>query len=116
MPVRAPSLCVCGKVIPSGTICSCRKKAKAARDAKHDKKRGSASARGLDNDWRKLRARHLEKHQFCVRCGAKGKVVDHIVPRSIAPGRRLDPTNLQTLCTPCHSSAKQRAERRIYGD
>lgn len=113
MPVRAPVICVCGKVVPSGERCPCRIKAKAARDAKHDKKRGTAAQRGYDGDWRRLQSKHLARHGRCVRCGAEGRVVDHIIPIRLAPGRRLDPTNLQTLCTPCHSGAKQRAERKM---
>lgn len=84
----------------------------AARKARFDKTRPSAAARGLDGDWRRLRAAHLREHPNCRRCGAPAREVDHIVPRSVAPERRLDPTNLQSLCTPCHSGAKQREERR----
>lgn len=49
-------------------------------------------------------------------CEAQGRivaatVVDHIVAIADAPHRRLDETNLQALCKPCHDSVKQREER-----
>lgn len=115
MPVRAPRLCACGEVVPSGATCPCQAKRKAERDARADKKRGTASQRGLGADWRKLRAAHLKQNPYCVRCGEWATDVDHIVPRRIAPERRLDPSNLQSLCKRHHSGAKQREERRVYG-
>lgn len=56
-----------------------------------------------DGAWRKLRKQHLAQHPTCVRCGRPGMDVDHIVSVRQAPRRRLDPTNLQTLCHGCHS-------------
>jgi len=114
MPARAPRLCSCGKVVPPGVTCACQARAKAARDARADKKRGTASQRGLGADWRKVRQAHISRHPFCW-CGEKAVDVDHIVPRRIAPERRLDPSNLQSLCKRHHSGAKQREERRLYG-
>ncbi|AJE47182.1 hypothetical protein P73_2467 [Celeribacter indicus] len=49
-------------------------------------------------------------------CGAIATDVDHIVPRSVAPERRLDTFNLQSLCKAHHSGAKQSLERRLYKD
>lgn len=37
--------------------------------------------------------------------------VDHIEPRSRRPDLALAPSNLQTLCGPCHGQAKQHHER-----
>lgn len=31
------------------------------------------------------------------------EIVDHIVPVDVAPGRRLDDSNLQSLCRSCHA-------------
>jgi len=87
-----------------------------ARKAQFDAKRPSAGQRGYDADWRRLRAQHLAAHPGCVRCGAKATVVDHITPVRIAPHRRLDPANLQSLCTTHHSGAKQSEERRARKD
>lgn len=37
--------------------------------------------------------------------------VDHKIPRAVRPDLALEPTNLQTLCGPCHGQAKQHHER-----
>lgn len=112
MPVRAPRLCRCGHRVAFGALCPCARREEAARKARFDKTRPSAAARGYDADWRKLRAAHLKAHPRCVRCGDPARDVDHIEPIRVAPLRRLDPGNLQSLCKPCHSRAKQSEERR----
>jgi 5-methylcytosine-specific restriction enzyme A len=99
-------VCRCGKTVPAGQRCSCK-----PAEAKTDKRLG-ASARGYDHDWRKLRDRHLGVHPLCVRCGDTAKIADHIESVRKAPHRRLDPTNLQSLCVACHSRWKQSIERR----
>ena len=114
MPARASRLCSCGKVVPPGTVCPCQARRAAERKAAFDKTRGNPSQRGLGADWRKVRDAHMARHPFCW-CGEKATDVDHIIPRRIAPERRLDPTNLQSLCKRHHSGAKQREERRLYG-
>ncbi len=38
----------------------------------------------------------------CLRCGASGVTVDHVVP--LSRGGRNDPSNLQLLCGPCNSA------------
>lgn len=73
----------------------------------YDAMRGSAYSRGYDRKWRKLRNRHLAEHPLCRICEAENRVtaateVDHIEPISRSPERRLDPTNLQSLCHPHH--------------
>ncbi|WP_082342771.1 HNH endonuclease signature motif containing protein [Vulgatibacter incomptus] len=86
-------------------------------DAAYDQKRGSASQRGYDHAWKKLRDSHLSKHPLCALCLSSGRVraaflVDHI-RELIDGGARLDPSNLQSLCSPCHSlKTKQEAARR----
>lgn len=50
---------------------------------------------------------------LCRMCGALGKavpaaIVDHIIPVREAPERRLDPTNLQSLCWSHHAAKTQR--------
>ena len=37
--------------------------------------------------------------------------VDHVIPRRLRPDLAADPGNFQTLCGPCHGSAKQHHER-----
>lgn len=114
MPMRAPRLCRCGHRVAHGVACPCERTAAAARKARFDKGRPSAAARGYDGDWRKLRAEHLLKHPNCARCGEKAVEVDHHVPIRIAPARRLDPSNLKSLCQHCHRALKQSADSRTY--
>ena len=59
--------------------------------------------RPYDHAWQRLRAKHIKLNPMCVRCGRLGMDVDHIISIRTAPHRRLDPTNLQTLCHGCHS-------------
>jgi 5-methylcytosine-specific restriction protein A len=66
--------------------------------------------------WKRLRLAHLKRNPLCVFCQRRGEVVaattvDHRVPVREDKARAFDPTNLQSLCTPCHSSEKQRIER-----
>lgn len=69
--------------------------------------RAGNAKRGYDRDWFRLRARHLRAHPLCVVCGAKGEHVDHVQPIRVAPHRRLDPFNLQTLCERHHNRITQ---------
>jgi len=73
--------------------------------------------RGYDDDWRELRAAHLLAEPFCRRCAQLGKetraaMVDHIETVRVAPHRRLDPSNLQSLCWRHHASKTQRERPR----
>jgi len=95
----------------------------------------SSAARGYGYDWQKLRARHLAKHPHCVYClrdlgmvgmspadvvlacaergvaEPLGTIGDHIAAHEGDERRRLDPTNIQTLCKPHHDGEKARSER-----
>jgi 5-methylcytosine-specific restriction protein A len=67
----------------------------------------SRQARGYDKDWEELRAAHLDVEPNCRHCAQAGVtrravIVDHIEPIRSAPERRLDPSNLQSLCGPHH--------------
>ena len=82
--------------------------------------RGSAYARGYDAAWRKLRASILQAEPLCRRCAAEGRTraaeeVHHQQPIAEAPARRLDPTNLEPLCKPCHSAETAGATWRGRG-
>lgn len=75
--------------------------------------RPSPSKRGYRADWKRLRNRHARKNPLCVACLAEGRItpveqVDHVIPIRDAPERRLDETNLQSLCG-THHSQKTRA-------
>ena len=76
-----------------------------------------AAARGYDADWRALRNAHLAEHPFCRACLGEGRerraaMVDHIESIKVAPERRLDPSNLQSLCWPHHNSKTQKDRHR----
>lgn len=78
-----------------------------------DARRGSASERGYDHRWRKLRDAHLKKQPLCQRCIVDGVIkpadlVDHIVALNDG-GPRLDPRNLSSLCE-AHHAQKTREE------
>ena len=89
----------------------------------YDRDRGSASARGYDRAWQKLRKEHLDQHPLCADCLEEGRLVeatevDHVEPIEKAPERRLDPTNLRSQCKPHHSAKtarEQAAARRGQG-
>jgi 5-methylcytosine-specific restriction protein A len=74
---------------------------------KYDLYRGSSTERGYGGEWRKVRLQILKRDNFlCVACLATGRPttatdVDHIVPMARG-GARLDPNNLQSLCSVCH--------------
>ena len=115
MPVRAPRICSCGKVVPPGAICPCQAKRAAERKARFDKTRPNSSQRGYSREWEKARRLFLSIHPYCVRCGAVAKIVDHKTPHRGDQAIFWDKSRWQSLCTPCHSGAKQREERRIFG-
>ena len=114
MPVSAPRVCGhCGGVHPKGERCPVAAKRHAERKAVSDAKRPSARQRGYDAEWEKARAEYLAAYPSCARCGTRATIVDHKVKIRDAPHRRLDRTNFQSLCTPCHSSWKQAQERKL---
>lgn len=110
-----PRLCNCGKVVPYGVRCECQIAATRARNRRYDALRGSASARGYDAAWRQASRSYLLQHPHCAQCARNGirtnaVLVDHIISIRRAPHLRMERSNWQSLCTPCHSSWKQRQE------
>ncbi len=82
-----------------------RPKQESERDRKRvvDRHRPSASKRGYDRAWQRLRLVILDRDPVCTIChAALSQVVDHIEAVADAPHRRLDPDNLRGLCKPCH--------------
>jgi 5-methylcytosine-specific restriction endonuclease McrA len=102
-----------GAVMPFSPLGACRfprcsrrgsHRGYCAEHAKQrERARGSAAARGYDAAWRKVRAEQLKAHPWCVECGLEATDVDHIVSVRQAPERRLDRTNLRSLCHRHHS-------------
>lgn len=117
MPIRAPRICACGRVVASGVKCACQIKRDAERKAAFDRTRPTASTRGYDSKWREARAGFLAKHPHCVGvddngCGAPATIVDHIRPHRGDMKLFWDRSNWQPLCACCHNSRKQSQERR----
>ena len=50
--------------------------------------------------WARTRAAQLRAHPLCQDCGAPATEVHHQVPRW--RGGTEDPSNLRSLCGPCH--------------
>jgi 5-methylcytosine-specific restriction enzyme A len=76
-----------------------------------------ASQRGYGVDWRALRKQHMAGEPYCRACLLSGNevravMVDHIRTIRDAPERRLDPSNLQSLCWYHHNIKTQRERRR----
>lgn len=89
-----------------------------ARRAALDKQRGTRQERGYGADWQAFRREHLKLNPLCVECGSDDRPnVDHIESVREAPHRRLDPSNVRTLCHSCHSrrTAKDQGFGRSRG-
>jgi 5-methylcytosine-specific restriction protein A len=77
MPVRAPRVCSCGKVVASGQRCACRRASAKA----HDAERGTAAQRGYGARWQRESKAFLAEpgHERCAcGCGRLADMVDHI--------------------------------------
>lgn len=93
--------------LTDGYFCPIHKK---MEDQKYNKYQRNQEVQSFynSNAWRKLRARFLVEHPFCVECRKYGRltkatIVDHIVPIRQG-GPAMDEDNLQPLCWSCHSS------------
>ena len=107
MPTKPKKLCAvpgCPNIINVGeTYCAEHLKLKRKFG---DRRRGSASSRGYDRNWQRLRKLVLHSEPLCRECKRPGRhtpatEVDHIVP--LAAGGTNDFENLQPLCHECHS-------------
>lgn len=80
-----------------------------------DSRRGSASERGYDAKWRRIRALFLKQNPLCVAqqpdglvCNRPATDVDHIVPLRLGGSNQF--INLQALCHSCHSRKTARED------
>lgn len=119
MPWSAPSLCVAPGCLLRARFgqprCDEHQAERTELLEQRDRERGSAASRGYDQAWRRVRAAVLGRQPLCVSCEQNDLVVpatevDHIVSIDRAPARRLDQTNLQPLCKPCHSAKTARED------
>lgn len=69
-----------------------------------ERARGTATQRGYDARWRRVRAAYLRAHPICeCGCGGIATDVDHIDGLGPHGPRGYDPANLRSLTHACHS-------------
>jgi 5-methylcytosine-specific restriction endonuclease McrA len=83
--------------------------------AEQDRRRGTFRDRGYTTAWSKASIEHRKEHPLCVGCDGVGRIVvcemvDHILPRSVAPELTFDKSNWQCLCWWHHRRVKPRLE------
>lgn len=85
------------------------------------RKKPAEKSKQYDWQWRRLRAWHIKREPLCRVCLGDGRIVaadevHHVVAIHVDPSRRLDPTNLMSLCTPCHDAQHARQQVQTYMD
>jgi len=113
--IMANRITACGCSVPKGSKCQHEQQRQATRQKANDAARGTPAERGYDKDWWRLRAAFLKAHPTCCVCGAKATHVDHIKSVKEAPHLRLVPTNLRSMCGPCHSRRTARDQSQAWG-
>lgn len=102
----------CPGLVRDGT-CSVCGLLRAQASRVHDERRGSASSRGYDRRWQRIRAVQLRSHPLCEDCAQGQRVVaasevHHIV--ALRDGGTHEASNLLSLCKSCHSSRTAKGE------
>lgn len=117
MPSRPPRLCAQAGCPDFAVIKGRCRQHQTAEYRRIERTRGTATQRGYDADWRRVReqALHRDRRQ-CVLCRAAGHIrvateVDHIVPLEQDRTLRLVLSNLRSLCADCHTQ-RHAGERR----
>jgi 5-methylcytosine-specific restriction protein A len=90
---------------------------KPHQPAQVDAQRGGGTKRGYGYAWQKFRDRWLKEHPLCAYCLRTNRtttatLVDHIIPHRGDMELFWRDGNHQSLCDSCHSSIKQREEKR----
>ena len=83
----------------------------------YDEHRESATQRGYDATWQKVRLSKLRMNPLCEICEKDGRLTPavlahHVIPIEERPDLRLELANLQALCRPCH----ERIHGRLPGE
>lgn len=88
--------------------------------AKRVDRRGSASERGYDARWSRLRRAYAKQHPLCEDClpdAVPVAEVDHIIPiRGVDDPLRLQWRNLRSRCRSCHATKTARLDERIRAE
>lgn len=109
MPVRAPRICSCGKVVASGQRCQCQR----AKARTYDAKRGTAAQRGYTSSWRKASAAFLAQpgNERCAcGCGRVANMVDHRIAPKGDQSVFWDRSNWQPFNVACNTRKAIRSE------
>lgn len=123
-PKRICSGCRRNTCQPGELCAACKAKGKGKVNQKaYDKRRGSASSRGYDRHWKKVREQKLDINPLCecVRCLAMGRTraadtVHHKAPIETSPQLRLVMSNLLSMAHLCHEVEEGRAVDWEYID
>lgn len=104
MPLKPPTFRAPGQNVWNGD--------ERARKRALDKTRPSATERGYDDAWRKLRARFLDRNPICsvLGCREMATEVDHIYSIRDRPHLRLAEFNLRGYCKRHHSERTAREQ------
>ena len=100
--------CSCGKIIPEGTRCECKRKSK--RDYMRQYQRDEGYNPLKTTQWTKLRRQILKRDKFlCQRCLHKFNNLNgselqahHILSRKNYPELVFEESNILTLCGTCN--------------
>ncbi len=100
MPLKPCAQPGCAALVRGAARCPKHVAKHAAQDVA---RRGTATDRGVDHMWRKLRAEHVAASPWCVECLLDGRqtpvqIVHHVVEHRGDDALRLDPMNLVSLC------------------
>ena len=109
MPIRAPRICSCGKVVPSGQRCACQ----ARRAQEREAARPTARQRGYSSRWdRESKAfLALPGNERCAcGCGRPANVVDHHKAHKGDQALFWDRSNWRPMNIACNSRKAVRVE------
>lgn len=112
MPISSPKPCIdCRALVHDGSSRCAQHKVAPGSFA--DKRRGTRHERGYGTAWDKIRKQILRRDAgLCQPCKRLGQItpncntVDHITAK--AAGGSDESSNLQTICTPCHTAKTAR--------
>ena len=121
MPQRLKKPCNypgCSELVEAGkTYCEEHREDKQSRkkerDRQYNEKRDPKLRKFYSSArWKKVRKRYISKNPLCEHCLERDRVkpadvVDHIIPVKVDWSKRLDASNLQSLCNSCHAKKTQ---------
>jgi 5-methylcytosine-specific restriction protein A len=116
MPSRAGTPCsdrACSGVVHSGVCGRCGVR-RGGKDRAYDAGRGSASQRGYDATWQRVRRMHLANKPLCHDCFNEGgrvtiaTEVHHIIAKRDGGTNEFE--NLMSLCKSHHSQRTAKGE------